>query len=106
MTTARETEVTSQCRAYLVDSKPVASVPIKSPTRIAWGDRYGKRVRGYLVNVDALTLEELEAIHLDCKERIPGTPSFTEWLRIVRREGMPIREERVSSISIPLRLVI
>jgi hypothetical protein len=94
-------------RAFLKDSRPVDSVPLESPALIVFKDgRTGEPFKGYLVDVDALTTEELQKIYADIKGRFPNAPVFDSWVEVVKMEGMPIREERVTSVSFDLRMLI
>lgn len=96
--------MTNGCRAHLVDESPLESVPLRSPAPVSWTDpRTNTVFKGYLVDVDALTDGELRAVYAEMKSRLPDCPPFPAWVSIIRDQGMPIREERVSSVSMPLR---
>lgn len=94
-------------RAFLKDSRPVDSVPLESPSLIRFTDRRtGAKYVGYMIDVDALSEDELFMIYADMKERFPDVPVFDSWLETVRIEGMPIREERVTSVAFDANLVV
>lgn len=95
-----------QVLAFLKDSDPVESVPLESPLTISWTDPVtGKLFRGYKVDVAALTNEELHAIYADIRKRFPFCLDFDSWAEFIKKEGMPIREEKVEALAIPNRLV-
>lgn len=93
--------------AILKDGDILDHIPLESPTLITFVDpRTDKEFRGYLIDVDALTADELHAIYQDMKTRFLPVPCFDSWVEIVKMEGMPIREERVSAVAFDLRLVV
>lgn len=94
-------------RAFLKDRKQIDSVPVIGPQLIKWKDPVtGELFQGYLIDTEACTEGELRAIYQYVCGRFPDVPRFGDWLQYVMTEGLPIREERVSALSFPLRSVI
>ena len=93
--------------ARLLDPVPLEYVPLESTDKVRWADpRNGLEFTGYMVDVDALTVEELQAIYKDMKERFPDIPVFDSWVEIVKNEGMPIRDERVLLVMTDVKMVV
>lgn len=93
--------------AILRDGDILDNVPLESPTPISFVDpRTVAEFKGYLIDVDALTSDELYTIYQDMKKRLPDVPCFDSWVEIVKNEGMPIRAERVSVVGFDLRKVV
>lgn len=94
-------------RAFLTEDAPLDSVPLESPVPIKFKDgKTGEAFEGYLVDVEALNVEDLHAIYADMRARFPNIPGFDAWVEIIKKDGMPIRSERVRSVAMDLRSVL
>lgn len=94
-------------RAILRGGDVFDSVPLESTELVCWKDsRTGESYRGYMIDLDALTNDDLHVIYQDMKQHFPDVPCFDSWVQIVKMEGMPIRQERISAVCFDLRKVV